>query len=60
MLGFWTFPYVAAMFVSGYCIGGRIWYTPIGNGWGLCAFRMLICVDQEVGISVVFEVFDSG
>ena len=48
------------MYVSGYFIGGRIWYTHVGNGWGLCAFRMLVCVDQEVGISVVFEVFDSG
>ena len=49
------------MFVSGSFIGGRIWYTPIGNGWGLLCFPNADCgVDQEVEISVVFEVFDSG
>ena len=38
----WTLSYLCSSGCFGILIYGRIWYVLISNGWGLCAFRMLI------------------
>ena len=52
--------YSLLIYVSGYFDRRKDLACMISNGWGPCAFRMLIYVGQEVGISVLLEDFDPG
>ena len=52
-----NFRYFAVMDILGVALKGRVWHALISNGWGPCAFRMLIYAGQEAELMVIFEDF---
>ena len=57
-------PCVAAMDVSGYCVGGRIWYTPVGVMVGAfvlseCCFSLAKKLEFRLCLRFLFWLVDA-